>query len=302
MTGTLARLVAQDLDQPVGEAARMVVRAVVAAHGSSVAAILFYGSCLRGGAGGILDFYVLTTSLRRYFGGWPQAALCALLPPTVSYVEIGPVAAKIAVMDLSEFERRASGNGLDATVWARFCQPTALVYVRDEQTRGRIRRAMAGAVARAAWWAARLGPQEGTPRDYWISLFRATYGAELRAEASTRGGLLYRWAAARYDALLHPALGLSGTAAEVLADGRLRPKLSCEERRRAARAWAWRRWAGKFLNAIRLVKAAFTFTNGGRYILWKIERHGGRRLDLSAWQRRHPLLAAPRLLWRFYRR
>jgi O-acetylhomoserine/O-acetylserine sulfhydrylase-like pyridoxal-dependent enzyme len=63
-----------------------------------------------------------------------------------------------------------------------------------------------------------------------------------------------------------------------------------------------RRACGKALNALRLAKAAFTFEGGADYIAWKIERHSGVALELADWHRRHPLLAAPALLWRLRRR
>jgi hypothetical protein len=59
---------------------------------------------------------------------------------------------------------------------------------------------------------------------------------------------------------------------------------------------------GKILSALRLAKAVFTFDGGVEYILWKIERHSGVRAHTTPWQRRHPLLAAPGLAWRLYRR
>ena len=61
---------------------------------------------------------------------------------------------------------------------------------------------------------------------------------------------------------------------------------------RAARLCRWRG----------LIKAAFTFEGGASYAAWKIERHSGRKITLSPWQRRHPVLAGllllPQLLWR----
>jgi hypothetical protein len=53
---------------------------------------------------------------------------------------------------------------------------------------------------------------------------------------------------------------------------------------------------------LRLAKGAFTFVGGVDYLLWKIERHSGVKTTVTAWQRRHPLLAAPGLAWRLYRR
>jgi hypothetical protein len=45
-----------------------------------------------------------------------------------------------------------------------------------------------------------------------------------------------------------------------------------------------------------LAKSAYTFEGGIDYVLWKIERHSGVRVQLAPWQRRHPLLAAPGLI------
>ena len=59
---------------------------------------------------------------------------------------------------------------------------------------------------------------------------------------------------------------------------------------------------GKLFNIARLIKAAFTFEGGLDYILWKIARHSGVTIAVTDWQRRHPLLAAPGLAWRLYRR
>ncbi|MCC2659180.1 MAG: hypothetical protein K0Q76_4288, partial [Panacagrimonas sp.] len=50
---------------------------------------------------------------------------------------------------------------------------------------------------------------------------------------------------------------------------------------------------GKPLNVLRLLKAACTFDGAADYAAWKVERHSGVKLELSPWQRRHPLLAAP---------
>jgi hypothetical protein len=67
-------------------------------------------------------------------------------------------------------------------------------------------------------------------------------------------------------------------------------------------AWRFRRLVGKLLSILRLAKGVFTFDGGVDYILWKIERHSGVKATATPWQRRHPLLAAPGLAWRLYRR
>ena len=58
---------------------------------------------------------------------------------------------------------------------------------------------------------------------------------------------------------------------------------------------------GKFRNIARLTKAAFTYRGGFAYALSKVERHSGRPVELSPWQRRWPWLGAPVALWRLWR-
>jgi hypothetical protein len=52
---------------------------------------------------------------------------------------------------------------------------------------------------------------------------------------------------------------------------------------------------------LRLLKAAWTFDGATRYALWKIERHSGVHIPLTPWRERHPVLAAPGVLYRLWR-
>ena len=84
-------------------------------------------------------------------------------------------------------------------------------------------------------------------------------------------------------------------------DGTLAPFITATERRRAGRQWRARARRGRRLNMLRLLKAAFTFDGALDYVVWKIERHRGVRLELRPWQRRFPLLAAPSIYWQLRR-
>ena len=70
----------------------------------------------------------------------------------------------------------------------------------------------------------------------------------------------------------------------------------------ARRRWLWRRIQGKGLSLLRLAKASFTFAGGADYLAWKISRHAGVPVEFRPWERRHPMLAAPWILWRLTRR
>jgi hypothetical protein len=303
----LQALVAAELAPPAApdaavQAAQALAADILARHGAAVEALLFYGACRRDAdPAGLLDLYVLTGSHRAFHGRIVPALFNALLPPTVLHWRgnghAGPVRAKVAVMSLRQFERKMRPAALDTTVWARFCQPSTLIWSRGPATRLRVERAVAMAVETASLWAVRLGPPSGTAATYWRGLFARTFGAELRAERQDRAERLLAPASGWYDAALPAALARLGLPATAGPDGRLRPAAPG----RWAGAWAWRRRCGKALNIARLVKAAFTFEGGPDYLAGKIARHAGVTVELTDWQRRHPVLAAPRLLWRLRR-
>ncbi|MCA9474766.1 MAG: hypothetical protein KC563_03010, partial [Nitrospira sp.] len=52
---------------------------------------------------------------------------------------------------------------------------------------------------------------------------------------------------------------------------------------------------------LRLMKAAFTFQGGADYLIWKIERHSGVKVELTPTQRRHPIITGLVIFWRLYR-
>jgi hypothetical protein len=254
---------------------------------------------------GLLDFYVLLDAV----SAWPQSFSARianhLLPPNVGYLERdidgARVRAKYAVLDTAQFAGRTRRGSFDTTIWARFCQPAVCVWARSEPDRTRVSELVAGAVATAAEWAAQLGPAVAPPAEYWRSLFARTYAAELRVEAAGRPADIVGKSPARYEALLPLAWKLRGIAFTQQADGQLVTRLPDDIRRRSAREWARRQRCGQPLNILRLLKAAFTFEGAMDYVAWKIERHRGVRIEVTPWQRRHPLLAAPGLYWRLRR-
>ena len=257
-------------------------------------AVLFYGSNLRTGLlEGVLDFYVLLPGPAER-GIWP----------TVSYHEIAHegrvLRAKVATMRLATFRAASEGRRLDTTVWTRFAQPSALAWSQTAGAREAVVAAVAAAAITASRFAALLGPTEGTPSDFWRALFRATYATELRVERGGREEQLLAHGAAH----LGPLLSVAWRAGQVdfgEDGGQLRPLIAPGERRRLARQWRLRRRVGRPLNIVRLVRAAFTFEGAARYATWKIERHTGVAIALTPWRERHPLLAAPGVLWRVWR-
>jgi len=304
VSGEIGHIIAEELGQKLPQPVTALAARIAEQRGASVLAVLFYGSTLRtGDIGSLLDFYVLVDELKGWQSDvavWPHL----LLPPRVEYWEQDVdgvlLRAKLAILTLAQFERLMRADALNTTVWARFCQPVALAYRRDVATHERVVSALAQAITSAARWAALLGPAQAGAQDFWSALFARTYAAEIRVEAGGRAHDIVAAHGRRYEGLL-PLAWAQENIAFAQEGEMLRPSFSPHLRVDALRAWRLRAALAKPLNLMRLIKAAFTFEGAADYAAWKIERHSGVKLELTPWQRQHPILASPPILWRLWR-
>ena len=291
MAEGLHDLVAAELAEPVDPRVADMAAAIAARYGEAARAVLFYGSCLRqrelGGL--MLDFYLIVSDYREAYGrGW-LAFANRLIPPNVFPFEHQGLVAKYAVLSEADLERECGTEAGSVSVWARFAQPSRLVWAKDEPARSRT---LAGVAKAAPTLFALTRPTMATGRDDPLAVFRAgfalTYGAELRAERKEKPGSIVDADAEYYERI--------GRA--VLAG----PALPEQRPPAAARAWRQRRRKGKALTLIRLAKASTTFAGGVDYLAWKINRHAGTDIKVKPWQRRWPLIGAMVLLPRLLRR
>ena len=311
--GRLQALIAAEIDQAVAAPVTAIAAAARQRHGA-VSAVLFYGSCLRHAnlEDRIVDLYLLVDSYATAQRGRLSALANRALPPNVYYLETQdaegrPVRAKYAVCSLADFATGAAGGWFHPYLWARFAQPTRLLYCRDAAVKAQVTAALAGAAAHTAREGAALMVGEFTSRELWKTLFRETYRTELRAEGPERVDDLYEANRGYFEAVTDAALAPLRVPTAAAGDGALPTPAkyrqgSTMRRGRLRARWRLRRAQGKLLSVLRLIKAAFTFAGGPDYLAWKIERHSGVALVLTPWQRRHPVLAAPLLFWRLYRR
>ncbi len=281
------------LATPVADPVRAFATRLAEVAGARAA--LFYGSNLRTRSlDGVLDFYLLMDGPPER-GIWPRVSYHEWTAP-----EGTPLRAKVATMSLETFRAAAAGELLDTTIWARFVQPSALVWSADERAGEAVTAAVAAAAVTAARFAVALGPPAGTAEAFWRALFRATYRAEFRVERAGRENSILEVNAAHFAGLLPVAL--DAAAIPFTRDGEvIHPVLPVAERSRLRSAWARRRRLGKPYNLVRLVRASTTFEGAARYAAWKVERHTGVPVPLTPWRERHPLLAAPGVLWRVWR-
>jgi len=252
---------------------------------------------------------LLVANYRASYPSRIQAILNMLLPPNVYYLEREfegqVVRTKYAVLSLADFQKGTSKRWFHSYLWGRFCQPTALLYARNDEVAKLVQRGFARSVLT---FIRRVLPRinsDFTTRQMWRRGLELSYRAELRAERPEKRARLFDAAPDYYENVTRLALNAVGFPAEIVnsADGiSYRVRIPARVRYLSRLTWGLRSGQGKLLSALRLLKAMATFEGGVDYILWKIERHSGVTVDIEPRLRRRPLLAMWVLSWRLYRR
>ena len=279
-------LVRAELGQPVDPRVSALAAAVAAQHGNAARAVLFYGSCLRESEldGRMLDFYLIVSDYDAAYDKAWLATANRLIPPNVFPFAHDGLAAKYAVLSEADFHRLNGPETRNVSVWARFAQPSRLVWSADAAAAETAIEAVVRAAPTLLSAALCSVPNDRPPLELWRAAFALTYAAELRAEKGERSASVVEAEPARYLRFFGPAMAAARSAG-----------------RRCRGGWGRRRLEGKLLSVVRLAKASATFAGGAEYIAWKINRHAGTKIELSDWQRRHPLLTAVTLVPRLIR-
>lgn len=299
---SLTQLVADELAIPAHPQVQAFAAHIASQYPNAARAVLFYGSCLRSEQleGQMLDFYLIVSSYeaaytRKWLATWNHR-----LPPNVFPFQHDGLVAKVAVLSETDFHDLNRPAASAVSVWARFAQPSRLVWSADNASGISVANAISGAAPTLLNAALAFTEREVGVLDLWQTGFRMTYDAELRAERNDRPASVVdfdpdRYARFGHAALLHTPIAneIRGDKVHILADPQCR---IMQERDR----WPALRRNGKLLTVARLAKAAFTYAGGIDYLAWKINRHAGTQIEIKPWQRKWPLLAAlflvPKLL------
>jgi hypothetical protein len=300
----------RQISQPASPAIHALADRLLANYGDAIEAILFYGSCLRTGEdrGGLVDLYVLVDRYRAIEPRRLLAALNRLLPPNVFYIEVPfedrVVRAKYAVLSLNDFAAGAS-CWFHSYIWGRFAQPVGLIYARNDQIMEYIQSALVQAVLSFVARVLPRMPNSFTARDLWRQGWTLSYRAELRAERPEKLADLYEAAPRYYEQLTSAALSRLSFPIDIQEENdtyRYTVSIADHARRLSQLDWVVRSWQGKLLSVLRLLKGLLTFRGGVDYILWKIERHSGVKVEVPLRLKHYPLLATCVIFWKLYRR
>ncbi|GJL62946.1 MAG: hypothetical protein NPIRA04_16000 [Nitrospirales bacterium] len=285
--------------------------ALLTRHSDAIQAILFYGSCLRSDSDieGIVDLYLIVDSYRAMYDTTFLAVANKLLPPNVFYIEVPfqdrKVRAKYAILSLTDFQRSTSMKWFHSYFWARFAQPTKVLYAATPQVEQKIYTALAQAIMTFLTRTLPQIPPSFDALTLWKTGLSLTYRAELRTE---KPGRIKQIVEANRDYYQQTAdAALPQLSPQITVDLSVQPPCFQAHYSSAIHqlntvTWLLRRGQGKVLSVLRLIKGLFTFQGGVDYILWKIERHSGVSIELTPHQRKHPLLASPVVFWKLYRK
>lgn len=305
---TLESLIGSETSLPAPELAQHWIEEFQTTPG--VAAVLFYGSGLRQTTAEesdemVFDFYLLVDRYRDFDPRHLLALAGAVVPPNVYYREkqIGErsLRCKFAVLTVAQFLSAAQANSFTPHIWARFCQPARISYAADDALRSDLVDAITAAVLHFHRRTLHL-VDTCTLRDFWRAGLQSTYSDEIRSEKQGRGGAIFDCEEATFTGRSQLALQRLPEMGRIDADGTVHSIIPKSRKRVYRLGLLLKRPLTKGVIVIRLIKAAFTFQGGLDYARWKIERHSGVRMEITDFQRRHPLLGGLSLFWKVLRR
>ncbi len=296
----LKSLIAQELARPVDKRVAAFAASIAAQYGEASRSVLFYGSCLRTTEldGQMLDFYLIVSGYEAAYGKSWLVGANRRLPPNVFPAEHDGLIAKVAVLSEDDFYRLNRITASAVSVWARFAQPSRLVWQADEAAQTQAVEAIEGAAITLfdmSFPMMDIGAEHSI-EDLWKRGFELTYGAELRAERKDRSDSVVDADPGRY-ARFGPAV-VAAIAERNRTQGK--PLKIIASRDAVEKRWRQLRRNGKLLTLARLAKASATYAGGIDYLAWKINRHAGTDYEIKPWQRKWPILGAltmlPRLI------
>jgi hypothetical protein len=300
---SLQQLITNELAVPALPEVQAFAAHIAGHYPRAARAVLFYGSCLRSEQleGQMLDFYLIVSDYeaaydRKWLAKWNRR-----LPPNVFPFEHDGLTAKVAVLSEADFHDLNRAGASAVSVWARFAQPSRLVWAGDDMARQKVALAISGAAPTLLNGALAHMAHDDDLLALWELGFALTYGAELRAERKDRPASVILFDPERYQLFGKAALPHTPIANELREDGKVHLLADPEARiAQEKKRWPRLRRRGKLLTVARLGKAAFTYAGGIDYLAWKINRHADAKIIIKPWQRKWPLLAAitlvPKLL------
>jgi hypothetical protein len=287
------------------ELARTLAGTLAACSGDSVDAVLLYGSHLLGTAPdrhSALDLVVVVDDYGAFYRAlsaageshrppWLMAALARVLPPNV--VAFAPrdaaALAKCLIVSRADLVNGLSERARDHFLRARLVQRVAVVFARSALREAWMEDLLARARAGVLDW---IGPFLDEPFDaesLGHRILEVCYRAEIRPEAANRADTVFRAQREHFREHLLPVLESALAKGVLLRSGegyRFGVPPSSAWRRRLR----WYFFRSKVRVTARWAKHPITFDNWLPYVVRKVERRTGLKVELTERERRWPVV------------
>lgn len=294
MNDALVQHIYSNLRYQQDEVLEKFVETLRAEYNQSLIAIIFYGSCMRTREykDAMLDFYVIVDDYHNAYSSRWYSIANKLLPPNVFYLQVAlgeqTYRSKYAVVSKSALSN-AVKKSFHPYFWARFTQPMSYVYVKSDEVKRWLADIQGFAATTFLYSVESSINGEFSSKSLWVTGLQLTYSAELRAESKQRAEVIYQDGQAFFDGI---------TESLYASELQQLPFNKVEYLTRVK--WSVRKFLGKILSILRLMKATTTFANGVDYIAWKIERHTGEQVVVDEKLRRFPLIFCWPKLFKLY--
>lgn len=275
--------------------------------GPSTVAIIHYGShAQRSDARreSAFDFFVIVRRYREAYESLAHTAgtsyspriaalLNHILPPNVIAVTdrepVPPLAAKCAVLSLEDLRRACSSRARDHFVQGRLFQYVQLAWTRDAEARAAVESAIVEARARSFTWGRSALPPAFDAKEYFRVLLERSFSAEIRPERGNRVDVLV---GAQHDTVIRVYDALLQRLAEqslLRQEGNVyHVARSAGALERLTTSWYFR--ASKLRATARWLKYIVLYDDWLDYVIRKIARRSGVTVELTARERRWPLI------------
>lgn len=299
-----------------GPGERHLTEALLQATDGRMRSVLLFGSRLVGASPdpySAFDFVVVVEDYEDFYrrlvqaGHHPRsprtlAALARVLPPNIvpftpgrrggrdgSHSPEGPVA-KCMIYSRAHLARALGPRARDHFLKGRMMQRVAILHARTGQDRREVEQLLSAARLEAPRWVAPWLEGSFTPADFARRMLQVSYGGEVRPESRDRVEEVFEvqreWMEATYGEVLSEQVRRGALVRE--ADGRYRlVRPPGRLARLGTRLYFMR---SKVRATLRWGKHVLTFPDWLGYIQRKVERRTGQRVELTARERKYPLI------------
>lgn len=299
----------QNTSTELASDAQALIEALVQAGGGSITGIILFGSQLVNASSNpysAWDFVVIVDDYPAFHEALVRTGhhvrspgtltfLAGILAPSItafSPTSEGRPVAKCAIVDRAGFRRALAPRSSDHFLKGRMVQQVRVAWTRDPQIATELESRLAEARLDVLDWAGPRLTLPMTPESVPLEMLQLSYGGEVRPEAGDRVLEVVAaqriWLTQAYTEVLRQAAE-NGTLVEEDGGYRFRTPISAGHRLRI-RLYFIR---SKIRATTRWGKHILTFNDWLTYIQRKAERRTGLTLEVTAAERRWPLI----LLW-----